>query len=115
MKNIHHTVTVAKKNICIFCEKEHEKYKGHNYKNYVKLLPDMKKAKIYMEELKNKITEFKGILDDLINRLNKVKNTIDYFYQIKKQLFDLVVNKCINYEILSSFNRINKSEIIKNL
>ena len=84
----------------------------YNYKNYVKLLPDMKKAKIYMEELKNKITEFKGILDDLINRLNKVKNTIDYFYQIKKQLFDLVVNKCINYEILSSFNRINKSEII---
>ena len=105
----------CKKNICIFCEKEHEKYKGHNYKNYVKLLPDMKKAKINMEELKNKITEFKGILDDLINRLNKVKNTIDYFYQIKKQLFDLVVNKCINYEILSSFNRINKSEIINDI
>lgn len=105
----------CKKSICIFCEKEHEKYKGHKLTDYVKKLPNMKEAKINLEELKNKIDKFKGILDDLINRLNKVKNTFESYYNINKYLYGSVNNKHFNYEILSTINKINKPEIIDDM
>ena len=105
----------CKKNICIFCEKEHEKYKGHIYKDYVKMLPDMKEAKTNLEELRNKINEFKIILDGLINKLNKIKNTIEYFYKIDKDLFDLLNKKRINNEVLWTFSKINLSGIITDI
>ena len=106
------------KNTCLYCEKEHEEdleYRRHKLQNYVKILPNMKKAKTNLEELRNKIDEFEEVLDNLISKLNRVKDIIENYYEINTNIFDSLNNKCINYEILYSFNKINESEIFNDI
>ena len=101
------------KNICLFCEKEHNE-KNHKLINFSKILPDINMANNNMRELKDKINKFKIIIDDIIKKLQEIKENIDYFYDINKDILNSL-NKNINYEILYNFNKINKSEIINDI
>ena len=74
----------CQKNTCLYCQTSHKeeeekdnkptgKYtpfvKPHIFINFVKLLPDMKSAKNNLDELKNKINQFKEKIEDIIKRL----------------------------------------------
>jgi hypothetical protein len=98
----------CEKNICLFCKKQHKEHELINFEN---ILPDLNDEKTNIDKLRNDINEFKGIIDDLINRFNKIKDGIEYFYEINKNLFNLINNRNINYEILYSFNHIKNIQI----
>ena len=101
-----------RKNICLFCKKQH---KEHEVINYEDILPDLFEEKNNLDKLRNDINEFKGIIDDLINRLNKIKDNIEYYYEINKCIFQSLNNKNINYEMFYSFNKIMESKVIKKI
>ncbi len=129
----------CKKNLCLFCEQknnedkneedeenkkdndeeeeleENDKCKEHKIINYVKLLPNIKKANNNNKELKNKINKFKNIIDDIIIKLNKVKENIDYFYDINNDILNSLNNNNINYEILYNYNKIKDIDIINDI
>ena len=102
----------CKKNICLFCKKDHKEHKLINYEN---ILPDINDAKNNLNKLRNKINEFKGIIDDYIRRLKMIKDNIEFYYGINTKIFDSLNTKHINYEILSSYNNITKSKILKDV
>ena len=98
----------CEKNICLFCKKQHKEHELINYEN---ILPDLKEEKDNIYKLRNNINEFKRIIDELIIRLSKIKDNIEYYYEIHKSLYNTINNKNINYEILYSFNQINNIKI----
>ena len=102
----------CEKNICLYCKKKHQEHKLINYEN---ILPDMIEEKDNINKLNNDINKFKEVIDDLIKILNNVKDNFQKFYQIKKNIFDSLNNKCINYEMLYSYNKINESQIFKDV
>ena len=65
--------------------------------------------------MRSDIDKCKNIIDNLINKLNSIKNIIDYFYNINKRLYDSIKNKQINYELLYSCNNLNESDIINDI
>ena len=55
----------CEKNICLFCKKQHKEHELINFEN---ILPDLNDEKTNIDKLRNDINEFKGIIDDLINK-----------------------------------------------
>ena len=102
----------CEKNICLYCVQEH---KEHGLINYMDILPDINQVKININKLKNDINKVKEIIDDFINKLNQIKNFIDNYYEINNDIYNTLKNKYINYELLYSYNQINKSNIINDI
>ena len=100
------------KNICLYCKNEHRE---HELINYEDILPNITEVKINIDKLRNDIDKFKLKIDNLINRLNKVKDIIEYYYNINKNICDSLNNKSVNYEILYSYNSINQSDILSDI
>ena len=98
----------CEKNICLFCKKQH---KIHELINYEDILPDLNDEKINIDKLRNVINEFKKVINDLVNRYNKIIENIEFYYEINKKLYNSINNKNINYEILYSFNKMNDIKI----
>ncbi len=111
------------KNLCLFCEKKNEEEasenngncKKHKIANFVKLIPNITKANNDVKELKDKINKFKNIIDETIKKLKKVKENIDYFYEINIDILNSLNNNNINYEILYNYNKIDESRIINDI
>ena len=102
----------CKKNICLYYNNEHSE---HEIINYVNMLPNINEVKIKNEKLKNDIDTIKGIIDDLINRLSIIKDKIEYYYNINENIYNSLKNKFINYELLYTYNNLNKSNILNDI
>ena len=100
------------KNICTNCNNEHKEHEIIYYEN---LLPNLNEVENKNKKLRNDINKLKSIINDMINKLNKVKYTMDYFYNINKKIYNLIKNNNINYEVLHSYNQLNKSEILNDI
>ena len=100
------------KNICIYCN---DKHNNHEIINFVNILPNINDAKMNINKLRNDIDKFKEIVDDLIIRLNMVKENIEFFYNIDNNIYNSLKNKHITYELLYSFNKLNESDIINDI
>ena len=96
------------KNIYLFCKSE---YKAHEIINYENILQNINEVKDNLDKLKKDINEYKRIIDDIINKLNNIKNNIGYFYNINQNIYDILKDRNINYEILYSYDKLNKSTI----
>ena len=83
----------CKLNLCMYCE-EHQ---NHHVVNFSSIVPDNKKDE-EIKELRKNIDSINNMIDDVIKKLNYVKEKMEIFYNI-------------NSEILNNFyeNRINKS------
>ena len=96
------------KNVCMFCVNEHKEHEITNYVNIIQNINDNNK-------LRNDINKFKEKINNIRDRLNKVKDIIEYYYNINKKLYDCINNNHINYELLYTYNKINKSDIMNDI
>ena len=103
---------LCKKNICIYCEKDHI---NHDLISFGQLIPEEKELNTYMDHLKGIIKKFNEEVDDIINKLNKIKKNMSYYYNISKSIIQNFNKEKLNYEILNNINSIIKNEDISYL
>ena len=100
----------CKTNLCKACESEHSTHKIIKFKDMNNQI-DL--------GIQNKINEFKNEIDDIIGKLNKIKENIDYYLKIILNINDGVkYNKYLkNYYIFKNIESINSynKEIIKDI
>ena len=105
----------CKLNLCIRCAIEH---KEHNNIDFTDIIPNEEENRKEMNELKeyiNKLNE--DINNNIIIKLNKVKENIEIFYKIYNNIFNDYNYNNINYELLHNikeFKNFNNT-IIKDI
>ncbi len=100
---------LCKKNICIYCEKEH---KNHELISFGQLINDEKELNSFLDNLKGIIKKFNEEVEDLINKLNKIKENMSHYYCISKSIIQNFNKEKLNYEILNNINSIIHNEDI---
>ena len=70
----------CKQNICILCEQYH---KNHKIISYGKLIPDTNKINKILKELEEKKNKLNNDINEIIIKLNKVKENYEKYYNIK--------------------------------
>ena len=110
----------CKKNLCLFCEKDHN---SHKTISYGKILP----SDYQFDYLKNKIFEFNDNINEIMNKLTKIKENINIYYNIYKNMYnnykknkknknyEILQNLKINENIINEINNINKKININNI
>ena len=93
----------CKENICMYCEQNHNE---HNIITYGKLIPDDNKRKNILKELEEKKVKLNNDINNIIMKLNKVKNNFEIYYNINKNIINNFNKEKINYEILYNINNI---------
>ena len=101
------------KNICLYCKNDHIE-KKHEIINYEIILPRLDDVKRDIDKLRNNINLLNNLIDELL-KLQNIKDFIEYYYNINNDIYNSLKNKQINYELLYSYNKINKSDIINDI
>ena len=96
----------------MLCGTEH---KGHKTIHYGDLLPDEKKMNDSLKQLEEKKNQLNNEIDEIIRKLNKVKENLEYYYNIYKNLINNFNKEKINYEILYNINNFNHNDIINDV
>ena len=99
----------CKKNICIICYSEHFE---HEIKSYGYMIPKSSKLSEDLIDLSDIINNIKNNIDDIINKLNKVKTNFEIYLELKTNIICNFNNKYINYEILHNLKKIKNKGII---
>ena len=95
------------------CVKEH---KNHNNNIlFEDIIPNNDEIKEYMEELRKSIDIFNKNIEEIIYKLIKVKENIEKYYNINKNIIKNYIIKNRNYEILQNINEINNNNIIEEI
>ena len=106
----------CRKNLCLFCEKEHqEKEKSHKLINYLEILPKMESVNKNFNDLKERINCFNYNIDELIRKLNIVKENMKYYCDIYEDIKTSIIKNNMNYEILYNYNNIKEIDIINDI
>ena len=85
------------KDICGLCEKDH---KGHYITSYNEFNIDMKELNENLIKLKQGKDLFKNNIKDIIQKLNKVMENIEIFYQISENIINSYSSDYTNYTSL---------------
>ena len=93
------------KNICLKCFKNHN---NHNIEYFGKLYISEEEIKEEEKELRNIIDKMNEEIENIKLKLDKVKNNIEQYYNIRKYINE---NKYRNYEMLLNKREINKNNI----
>ena len=99
----------CKKNICIICYSEHSE---HEIKSYGYMIPKLSKLSEDLVDLGDAINNMKKHIDEIISKLNRVKNNIEIYLKWKTNIICNFNNKYINYEILHNLKKIKENWII---
>ena len=99
-------------NICIKCQKEH---KGHDILLFGEILVDKDELFDKLSCLRNEIVIFNNNINDIINKLNTVKNNIEILYKIFYNMIEKYDEKFLNYEILMTLNDIINNRFIDDI
>ena len=102
----------CKENICIYCEQNHNK---HNISSYGKLIPDDNKMNNILKELEEVKNKLNKDINNIIEKLNKVRDNYEHYYNINKNIINNFNKEKINYEILYNINNINNKDIINDI
>ena len=102
----------CKLNICLICENEH---KDHNTISYGEIIPNKNLIKEYMEQLRKSIDIFKNKTKEIIDKLNKVIDNIEIYYNINDNIINSFEVRNKNYEILQNMREINNNNIIEEI
>ena len=96
----------CKKDLCMFCEDEH----GNHQKIKFQLIhPDINKIKKELEDLRNNIDKFEQEVNLIIEKLQKVKEKMEAFYNINYTIFKNCEIKYKNYHVLQNLNKISQN------
>ena len=98
----------CKNNICMECEQLHQ---NHNIKYFGKILPKSDVIKLQIEESRKNIDIFNNNINDIIKKLEKVKDNIEKLYKINCEIINNYDVKNVNYELLQNINKINNFNI----
>ena len=103
----------CKLNLCLSCYSEHNN--NHNKIDYKIIIPNKKKINEQLIDLRKKIDEIKHFITDTIEKLKKVMEKLDIFYQIN---YDILNNNNFqnkNYQILQNINEISNNIEMSNI
>ena len=99
----------CKMNICLICENEH---KDHNNISYGEMIPNDNKINEYLKELRTSIDILKNNIEEIKNKLDKVIENLEIYYQINNDIINKYEKKNRNYEILQNIIEINNNNIL---
>ena len=99
-------------NICLSCYEEHNTHEIISYEN---INPNIDKIKTEIIVLKDTIDIFKSDIKIIINKLNKVMENIDIYYNLNNNIIKLYDRNNRNFEILQNINEINYNNIINEI
>ena len=95
----------CKKDMCLFCVKEH---KNHKIISYEDKMIDIEEIKKKMEKLGDIMNTFKKNIKDIINKFNNILNNMDIYYKINNEIINRY-EKNRNYNLLININNVNES------
>ena len=101
--------SLCKKNLCIYCEKDHN---NHHLISFGQLIHDEKELNNHLDYLEGIIKKLNEDVDDIINKLNKIKINMSNYYYISKSIIQNFNKEKLNYEILNNINSIIQNEDI---
>ena len=100
-------------NICYSCEEEHA---NHETIFLGELKPDLEGTKKVLLDMKSKIDLFNKNIEDIIEQLKDLINTMNTFYEINNNIFNKYKTKNRNFQVLQNLKEINlNNEIIQKL
>ena len=110
--NIHNDIFISycKKcniNLCELCLKNHNK--SHEIIYYRDIIPDENIIKEEIKKFEKKFDQFKNIIQNIINILNKVIENIEIFYKINSDIINKFEFINRNYQILENINEIKNN------
>ena len=102
----------CKINICLKCQKAHLQ---HDIIGFGTIFPDVEELLNSLKEFRNIIDVFNNDINNIIERLNKVKVNIEKIYQIYYEMVTKYDDKNRNYEAFMSLNNIKNNSVMKAL
>ena len=103
----------CKLNLCLACYSEHNN--NHKKIDYKLIIPNKKKINQQLIELRKNIDKIKHFITETIEKLKKVMEKMDIFYQIN---YDILNNNNFqnkNYQILQNINEISNNIEMSNI
>lgn len=106
----------CKQDLCPYCRSEHKsEYKNHNIFSLSDLLPDKKDLSFKYQKLIQMIDKTNKIIEEYINKLLKVKISLDTLKNTAQNLFQNYDPKKRSYHILKNINNFKFDFVIKDL
>lgn len=102
----------CKKDLCLYCENEHE---NHQKIKFVLINPDVNKIQKELEDLRNNIDKFEQDINLIIEKLGKVKEKMETFYNINYTIFKNYEIKNKNYQVLKNLKKISQNILQNNI
>ena len=99
-------------NLCINCEKKHL---NHQLIYFGTILPDIDDAKNKLKDFRNQLNKFKKSINDIIERLDLVKDNMEKYYELFNHTIENMENKDRNYEIINNINEIQNTDVFNDL
>ena len=104
--------STCKINICFQCQKDHL---NHDIILYGEILPNKNELFEKLKGFRTVINTFNDNIDEIIKKLNNVKENLELLYNIYYNMVEKYEDKFRNYEVFQSLNYINDNEIQKDL
>ena len=102
----------CKLNICFLCRNEH---KDLNIIAYKDITPNLSDIKNQLNYIRKKIDETNTIINETINKLNKIIENNEIYYNIFKDMIKSYEDKNINYELLKNLKGLNSCNYFDNI
>ena len=99
-------------NLCFKCQKEHLQ---HNILSMSSILPEKNDLYAILKKLRKSMDIFNKDINQIIERMNKVKQNFEKLYKIYYDMVDKYDDGKRNYEIIMSLNNINNNNILQDL
>ena len=97
------------KNICYICDDEHD---NHNRISLSEIKPNINEINSNLLKMKNEIDIFNKDINDIINKLNELKDIMNIYYEINNNILKNYEKKNRNYQILQNIKQINNNNKI---
>ena len=106
----------CKKDLCIQCRSEHRnKFKDHIIISFGTLLPDKEILYKEFKKLKHAIDEAKKNIENIIQKLQKVKISLESLENLAKNIFKNLSKKRRNYKNIITLNKFKFDYVISDL
>ena len=103
----------CKLNLCLTCYSEHNN--RHKRIDYKLIIPNKNKINQKIIELRKKIDKINHFITDTIEKLKKVTEKMEIFYQINYDILNNINFQNKNYQILQNINEISNNIELSNI
>ena len=93
----------CKKDICVLCESQHF---GHKTITYGSIMPDVEGAQKELNNLKERIKDFKKNIKSIVTKLNRLSENLDTYFKLYSNMINNFDIKKRNYSVLQNITDI---------